>query len=338
MISPFLSAGLWNLVLTSWFLYLFGFAVEGRLRSPKFLLLYLAGAFAATLLHHFALGSFHPNTVADGPSGAVMGVLGAALIMFPYAKVQYFYSCGRYNWSYGICDIPMWGTAGIYAAVAVICFALGHGAGVDASGHLADAAGLAAGLVICALYRPQRDSEGVSDAKDTVADTRDPSLLTRMQLEEVYRSNPGNSQILLEWMLKSAQDDVMTPKCTQAFVQALPRILAERPPAEVAACLSILSQRSADVPPSALVQIATKLEQTGDPTTALSMYNLALRDRRIEPEDEGCALFRSAMLYELRVGNTELARSWYEEIEKRLPGSTWADEAKTRLDAMTARP
>lgn len=51
--SMFLHIDVWHILGNMWFLYLFGFAVEGRLKSGKFLLLYFASGFGGDLMHHF---------------------------------------------------------------------------------------------------------------------------------------------------------------------------------------------------------------------------------------------------------------------------------------------
>ena len=68
------------------YLWIFGDNVEDRFGSVRFLLFYLAAGFAATFAQ-FAVnpGSAIPNV---GASGAIAGVLGAYLLMFPRARVD----------------------------------------------------------------------------------------------------------------------------------------------------------------------------------------------------------------------------------------------------------
>src|SRR4051812_24437236 len=65
----FLHGNLMHLLGNIWFLYLFGFAVEGRLRAPKFLLVYFAAGFGGDLLHQLMLGRLHPELWSLGASG-----------------------------------------------------------------------------------------------------------------------------------------------------------------------------------------------------------------------------------------------------------------------------
>lgn len=91
--SMFLHGGLDHIFGNMWFLFLFGDNVEDRLGKIKFILFYLASGIAATVLHFLTnIGSIVP---AIGASGAISGVLGAYLVMFPHVRVHvasYFYA------------------------------------------------------------------------------------------------------------------------------------------------------------------------------------------------------------------------------------------------------
>ncbi len=81
----FLHGGILHLLGNVWFLWIFGAPVEGRLGAPRFLLLYgLAGLAAAGAQVAAGPSSAVPMV---GASGAISGVLGAYLILFPTAFV-----------------------------------------------------------------------------------------------------------------------------------------------------------------------------------------------------------------------------------------------------------
>ena len=68
------------------YLWIFGDNVEDRFGSVRFLLFYLAAGLAATFAQYAVNpGSAIPNV---GASGAIAGVLGAYLLMFPRARVD----------------------------------------------------------------------------------------------------------------------------------------------------------------------------------------------------------------------------------------------------------
>jgi len=68
-----------------WILYIFGDNVEDRMGSGRYLLFYLLSGTAAALTQAFLLqGSSSPMI---GASGAIAGVLGAYLVLFPRARI-----------------------------------------------------------------------------------------------------------------------------------------------------------------------------------------------------------------------------------------------------------
>jgi membrane associated rhomboid family serine protease len=86
--SMFMHAGLLHIAGNMLFLWVFGDNVEDRLGHLGFLGFYLACGLAAVLGHvAFNAGSEVPMV---GASGAVSGVLGAYMLMFPRAKVWTF--------------------------------------------------------------------------------------------------------------------------------------------------------------------------------------------------------------------------------------------------------
>jgi membrane associated rhomboid family serine protease len=68
------------------FLWIFGNNIEDYLGKIKFILFYLLSGLGASLVHII----FHSNSMTPviGASGAVSGVMGAYLILFPTARVR----------------------------------------------------------------------------------------------------------------------------------------------------------------------------------------------------------------------------------------------------------
>jgi membrane associated rhomboid family serine protease len=84
-VAMFLHGGWLHIGGNMLFLWIFGNNVEDRLGIVPYVLLYLAGGIAATALQ-VAIG---PNSVIPnlGASGAIAGVLGTYLVLFPKARV-----------------------------------------------------------------------------------------------------------------------------------------------------------------------------------------------------------------------------------------------------------
>jgi hypothetical protein len=70
------------------FLYIFGDNIEDRFGHFKYLILYLFWGIAAGIIHSFYAVSVGGGEIpAVGASGAISGVLGAYLVLFPRAKI-----------------------------------------------------------------------------------------------------------------------------------------------------------------------------------------------------------------------------------------------------------
>jgi membrane associated rhomboid family serine protease len=87
--SMFLHADVLHIFGNMLFLYVFGDNVEDRMGHVKFLFFYLFSGFAASLAH-FMIDPFS-MVPAIGASGAISGVMGAYMVMFPFARVRVFY-------------------------------------------------------------------------------------------------------------------------------------------------------------------------------------------------------------------------------------------------------
>jgi membrane associated rhomboid family serine protease len=83
--AMFLHGGLLHLLGNMLFLYVFGNNVEDRLGRLRYLFFYLACGYAAT--YGFALANPNSEETLVGASGAIAGVLGAYLLLFPRARV-----------------------------------------------------------------------------------------------------------------------------------------------------------------------------------------------------------------------------------------------------------
>ncbi len=85
LFAMFLHGGWLHLLGNLLFLYVFGNNVEDRLGRLKYLAFYLGCGYAAT--YGFALFESGSTQPLVGASGAIAGVLGAYLVLFPRAKV-----------------------------------------------------------------------------------------------------------------------------------------------------------------------------------------------------------------------------------------------------------
>jgi membrane associated rhomboid family serine protease len=83
--SIFLHGGWMHLIGNMWFLWIFGNNIEEAMGGLRYLLFYLICGFLASVAHIlFNLSSALPSI---GASGAIAGVLGAYMMLYPRAKV-----------------------------------------------------------------------------------------------------------------------------------------------------------------------------------------------------------------------------------------------------------
>ncbi len=81
----FLHGGWLHILSNMWVLFIFGDNIEDRMGHIRYLIFYLLSGVAAGLLESYVLPA--SNVPMIGASGAIAGVLGAYLILFPQARI-----------------------------------------------------------------------------------------------------------------------------------------------------------------------------------------------------------------------------------------------------------
>jgi len=144
--AMFMHGGWLHLLGNMLYLWIFGDNVEDAFGHAKFLIFYLLCGIAATLLQvFFSASSNIPNL---GASGAIAGVLGSYLVMFPRGQVRVL--MGR-----GIIPLPALVVIGLWF---VLQFISGVGSIAQASqtggvAYMAHVGGFIAGVVLTFLFR-----------------------------------------------------------------------------------------------------------------------------------------------------------------------------------------
>ena len=137
----FLHAGMMHLAGNMLFLWIFGDNLEEQLGHVGFLLLYLAGGLAAALAQIVAEpGATIPMV---GASGAIAGVMGGYLLLFPRARVDVLFIFIIF---FRIFAIPAWVVRGVWFGMQLFN---GTASGLtDGVAYWAHAGGFAAGLLL----------------------------------------------------------------------------------------------------------------------------------------------------------------------------------------------
>lgn len=84
--SMFLHGNFWHILGNMWSLWIFGNNVEDALGHVRYLLLYLLWGFVAAWTH--ILFNWSSPIPLVGASGAISGVMGAYLVLFPRARID----------------------------------------------------------------------------------------------------------------------------------------------------------------------------------------------------------------------------------------------------------
>ncbi len=152
--SMFMHGGLFHLFGNMLYLWIFGNNIEDSLGHLRFILFYLFCGTAAVLLHTMTeSGSGLPMI---GASGAVSGVLGAYLLLFPMAKVHTIIFLGFFVQSV---KIPALIVIGFWAIIQVVNGLISQG--MESQGGIAwfaHAGGFLAGIITLKLWKPGRAS------------------------------------------------------------------------------------------------------------------------------------------------------------------------------------
>ena len=147
--SMFLHGGWFHIINNMWVLYIFGDNVEANMGGIRYLLFYLLSGVAAVGLQTYVLP--FSTTPMIGASGAVAGVLGAYLILFPRSRIA---SLVPILFIFTIIEIPamvfliFWFVSQIYSGL----FAIqgGGGSGIAWWAHIG---GFLFGIVMVFFFR-----------------------------------------------------------------------------------------------------------------------------------------------------------------------------------------
>jgi membrane associated rhomboid family serine protease len=153
--SMFMHAGFLHLAFNMLYLWIFGNNIEDKLGHVRFIVFYLFCGIIAAYAH--AITAPHSHIPMVGASGAVSGILGAYILLFPRATVHTIVILGFF---FTIIKIPALIVIGFWA---IIQFASGLlSTGVNDKGGIAWFAhigGFLIGLLTIKLWLPRRSKQ-----------------------------------------------------------------------------------------------------------------------------------------------------------------------------------
>ncbi|SPF76978.1 Rhomboid protease GluP [Aliiroseovarius pelagivivens] len=141
--SMFLHGGFMHFAGNMLFLWIFGDNLEDMLGHVRFLLFYLATGIAAALLQY----TTDPSSTIPmiGASGAIAGVMGGYLLLFPKAKIDVLFIIVII---FKIIPIPAWAALLVWFGLQLFNGVASFGMDGDGVAHWAHAGGFIAGLAL----------------------------------------------------------------------------------------------------------------------------------------------------------------------------------------------
>ncbi|MBX2990144.1 MAG: rhomboid family intramembrane serine protease [Bacteroidetes bacterium] len=149
--SMFMHGGFMHIAGNMLYLWIFGDNIEDRLGHARYFMFYIVVGVLAALAHVFSTVAFggNPYIPMVGASGAISGVLGGYLLLFPRKRVRVI----MFNM---LTEVPAIIAIGLWFLFQVIsgAGAIGsHGGGVAYAAHIG---GFIAGLVLVKLFAASR--------------------------------------------------------------------------------------------------------------------------------------------------------------------------------------
>jgi membrane associated rhomboid family serine protease len=150
--SMFMHGGWAHIAGNMLYLWIFGDNIENAIGHKRYLFFYLLCGIIASLSHVFATKLLGQNLLIPslGASGAISGVLGAYILLFPRRRVTMFIF--RF-----ITHVSAFWAIGVWIVLQLLN-GLGMLGGSEASGvaYAAHVGGFAAGLLLIYFFRPKR--------------------------------------------------------------------------------------------------------------------------------------------------------------------------------------
>ncbi|MCD6529424.1 rhomboid family intramembrane serine protease [Candidatus Bathyarchaeota archaeon] len=148
--SMFLHGGIIHLLSNMYFLFIFGDNVESAFGHLKYFLLYMIFGVVGGLMHSYVTYFYDPRSAsipAIGASGAISGVLGAYMVLFPRARVI----CLCFYFFIRLIPIPAIVFIGFWFLLQLLMS--GSHTGVAYWAHIG---GFLAGMIVALMFRAYR--------------------------------------------------------------------------------------------------------------------------------------------------------------------------------------
>ena len=153
LVSMFMHGGIAHIAGNMLYLWIFGDNIENRMGHGRYLAFYLVCGVLASLAHVFTTAATDGNMLVPslGASGAISGVLGGYMLLFPGRRVRML--VGR-----GITEMPAWVSIGVWFLFQLVAGMglLGGGSQAGGVAYAAHVGGFIAGLILVKIFAGTR--------------------------------------------------------------------------------------------------------------------------------------------------------------------------------------
>lgn len=204
--SMFVHAGWLHIVGNMYFLWLFGRAVEQRLNRVLYVVLYFSSGVAGGFLHAGLTPAYMADIPCIGASGAISGVLGAYMVLYPWEEIYciYFSFTMRYATSITLSSVWVLGSWFILQFADALWFSPTTAeAAVAFWGHIG---GFVFGGLVAAVLKYSSDFVGMLRRRSVVIALEEYSDLlhngrtdeAEERLKAALKATPSNALVLGE--------------------------------------------------------------------------------------------------------------------------------------------
>jgi membrane associated rhomboid family serine protease len=148
--SMFLHGSILHIAGNMLFLWVFGNNVEDRLGKLKYIAFYLLSGVAATYAQSYVFPS--SATPLVGASGAIAGILGAYLLMFPRARIKSLVILVIFI---TMIELPAFIVIGLWFVMQLVS-SVGSVTADTGVAYMAHVGGFLAGMLLLLIFRPKR--------------------------------------------------------------------------------------------------------------------------------------------------------------------------------------
>lgn len=333
--SMFLHMGIFHLAGNMLFLWIFGPAVEDRMRIPGFVGLYFLTGFAADIAQA-TLGAASGVTIPSlGASGCIMGILGAYWYLFSWSTVCVFYFFWIIKVYYGVIEVAALWVIGAYFLLDLWGGIFGRVMNVTGGvANFAHVGGALAGATVVWALKLKRDTSEVSKVRAIHADVKKLDALTLDEMRPLALACQDDGDVLFEFARKAMDDDSV--RDVELALKADMRGVLLHCPQVASHYITAMRGPLDAFSPADILLVGRWCESNNRPDSALAIYNVMETQHESSKELE-MALFRSANIYWMARNDSRSALAKLEALLTRFPAGMTLFEAEDLRDDIQRR-